>query len=96
MYAFVLIVILTTIIGFMSQKILLSLSVSAESVMQRKAHWNAVAGNAIFERLAPEDGAEFNYEVDHDGEGWDQIIVNDDDDSAVGSHGVEIKSTIFR
>ncbi len=78
----------------MSQKILLSLSVSAESVMQRKAHWNAVAGNAIFERLAPEDGAEFNYEVDHDGDRWDQIIVNDA--SAVGSHGVEIKSTISR
>ena len=78
----------------MSQKILLSLSVSAESVMQRKAHWNAVAGNAIFERLAPEDGAGFNYENDHDGDGWNQIIVNDA--SAVGWHGSEIKSTISR
>ena len=94
MYAFVLIVILTTIIGFMSQKILLSLSVSAESMMQRKAHWNAVAGNAIFERLEPEDGTEFNYEDDHNGDGGDQIIVNEA--SAVGSHGSEIKSTISR
>ena len=96
MYAFVLIVILTTIIGFMSQKILLSLSVSAESVMQRKAHWNAVAGNAIFERLAPEDGTGFNYETDHDhdGDGWNQIIVNEA--SAVGWHGSEIKTSITR
>ena len=94
MYSFALAMILTTIIGFMSQRIMLSLSVAAESVMQRKAHWNAVAGNAIFERLALEDGTEFNYEVDHDGNGWDQIIVNDA--SAVGSHGSEIKSTISR
>ena len=78
----------------MSQKILLSLSVSAESVMQRKAHWNAVAGNAIFERLEPEDGAEFNYETDHDGDGWDQIIVNEA--STVGWHGSEIKTSITR
>ena len=94
MYSFALAMILTTIIGFMSQRIMLSLSVAAESVMQRKAHWNAVAGNAIFERLDPEDGAEFNYEDDHNGDGWDQIIVNEA--SAVGSHGSEIKSTISR
>ena len=78
----------------MSQRLMLSLSITAESMMQRKAHWNAVAGNAIFERLAPEDGAEFNYETDHNGDGWNQIIVNDA--SAVGSHGSEIKSTISR
>ena len=94
MYAFVLIVILTTIIGFMSQKILLSLSVSAESVMQRKAHWNAVAGNAIGVKLEPTPGTVFNFAADHDGDGWDQIKVNGA--NAVGSHGVEIKSTISR
>ena len=94
MYAFVLIVILTTIIGFMSQKILLSLSVSAESVMQRKAHWNAVAGNAIGVKLEPTPGTVFNFAADHDGDGWDQIEVNGA--NAVGSHGVEIKSTISR
>ena len=49
-----------------------------------------------FDNFFEETVEEFNYEVDHDGDGWDQIIVNDDDDSAVGSHGVEIKSTIFR
>ena len=95
MYAFVLIVILTTIIGFMSQKILLSLSVSAESVMQRKAHWNAVAGNAIGVKLEPTPPTVFNFADDHDGSaGWDQIVVNGA--NAVGSHGVEIKSTISR
>ena len=94
MYSFALAMILTTIIGFMSQRIMLSLSVAAESVMQRKAHWNAVAGNAIFERLDPEDGTGFNYETDHDGDGWNQIIVNEA--STVGWHGSEIKSTISR
>ena len=94
MYAFVLIVILTTIIGFMSQKILLSLSVSAESVMQRKAHWNAVAGNAIGVKLEPVPGTVFNFAADHNGDGWNQIEVRSSD--AVGSHGVEIKSTISR
>ena len=94
MYAFVLIVILTTIIGFMSQKILLSLSVSAESVMQRKAHWNAVAGNAIGVKLEPAPGTVFNFAADHNGDGWNQIEVRSSD--AVGSHGVEIKSTISR
>ena len=94
MYSFALAMILTIIIGFMSQRIMLSLSTTAESMMERKAHWNAVAGNAIFERLAPEDGAGFNYENDHDGDGWNQIIVNDA--SAVGWHGSEIKSSITR
>ena len=94
MYSFLLAMILTIIIGFMSQRLMLSLSITAESMMERKAHWNAVAGNAIFERLDPEDGTEYNYEVDHDGDGWDQIIVNEA--SAVGSHGSEIKSTISR
>ena len=96
MYSFALAMILTIIIGFMSQRLMLSLSITAESMMERKAHWNAVAGNAIFERLAPEDGTGFNYETDHDhdGDGWNQIIVNEA--SAVGSHGSEIKSTISR
>ena len=94
MYSFLLAMILTIIIGFMSQRLMLSLSITAESMMERKAHWNAVAGNAIFERLAPEDGAKFNYETDHDGDGWNQIIVNEA--STVGWHGSEIKSTISR
>ena len=61
---------------------------------QRKAHWNAIAGIGIGERQQPADGSEFNYEDDHDGVGWDQIIVNDG--SSVGSHGGEIKKTITR
>ena len=95
MYSFALAMILTIIIGFMSQRIMLSLSIAAESMMERKAHWNAVAGNAIGVKLGPSPGTVFNYAVDNDGMGgWDQIEVNSTD--AVGSHGVEIKSTISR
>ena len=94
MYSFALAMILTTIIGFMSQRIMLSLSVAAESMMQRKAHWNAVAGNAIGVKLEPVPGTVFNFAADHDGDGWNQIEVRSSD--AVGSHGVEIKSTISR
>ena len=94
MYSFALAMILTTIIGFMSQRIMLSLSVAAESMMQRKAHWNAVAGNAIGVKLEPVPGTVFNFAADHNGAGWDQIEVRSSD--AVGSHGVEIKSTISR
>ena len=94
MYSFALAMILTIIIGFMSQRIMLSLSTTAESMMERKAHWNAVAGNAIGVKLEPAHGTVFNFAADHDGDGWDQIEVNGA--NAVGSHGVEIKSTISR
>ena len=94
MYSFALAMILTIIIGFMSQRIMVSLSITAESMMERKAHWNAVAGNAIGVKLKPAPGAVFNFAADDDGDGWDQIIVNEA--SAVGSHGSEIKSTISR
>ena len=95
MYSFALAMILTIIIGFMSQRIMLSLSVAAESMMQRKAHWNAVAGNAIGVKLKPAHGTVFRFAADYDGMGgWDQIEVRSSD--AVGSHGVEIKSTISR
>ena len=95
MYSFLLAMILTIIIGFMSQRLMLSLSITAESMMERKAHWNAVAGNAIGVKLEPTPGTAFNFAVDHDGTGgWDQIEVNGA--NAVGSHGVEIKSTISR
>ena len=78
----------------MSQRLMLSLSITAESMMERKAHWNAVAGNAIGVKLEPTPGTVFNFAADHDGDGWDQIKVNGA--NAVGSHGVEIKSTISR
>ena len=94
MYSFALAMILTIIIGFMSQRIMVSLSITAESMMERKAHWNAVAGNAIGVKLEPAPGTVFNFAADHDGTGWDQIIVNEA--SAVGSHGSEIKSSITR
>ena len=94
MYSFLLAMILTIIIGFMSQRLMLSLSITAESMMERKAHWNAVAGNAIGVKLEPVPGTVFNFAADHNGAGWDQIEVNSTD--AVGSHGVEIKSTISR
>ena len=94
MYSFALAMILTIIIGFMSQRLMLSLSITAESMMERKAHWNAVAGNAIGVKLEPTPGTEFNFVDDHNGDDWDQIVVNSA--NAVGSHGVEIKSTISR
>ena len=94
MYSFLLAMILTIIIGFMSQRLMLSLSITAESMMERKAHWNAVAGNAIGVKLEPVPGTVFNFAADPDGDGWDQIEVNGA--NAVGSHGVEIKSTISR
>ena len=95
MYSFALAMIFTIIIGFMSQRLMLSLSITAESMMERKAHWNAVAGNAIGVKLEPAHGTVFNFVADYDGTGgWDQIEVNSTD--AVGSHGVEIKSTISR
>ena len=94
MYSFALAMILTIIIGFMSQRLMLSLSITAESMMERKAHWNAVAGNAIGVKLEPTPGTAFNFVADHDGDGWDQIVVNGA--NAVGFHGVEIKSTISR
>ena len=94
MYSFALAMILTIIIGFMSQRIMVSLSITAESMMERKAHWNAVAGNAIGVKLEPAPGTVFNYETDHDGDGWDQIIVNEA--STVGWHGSEIKTSITR
>ena len=78
----------------MSQRIMVSLSITAESMMERKAHWNAVAGNAIGVKLEPAPGTVFNFAADHDGTGWHQIVVNSA--NAVGSHGVEIKSTISR
>ena len=78
----------------MSQRLMLSLSITAESMMERKAHWNAVAGNAIGVKLEPVPGTVFNFAADHDGDGWDQIEVYGA--NAVGSHGVEIKSTISR
>ena len=94
MYSFALAMILTIIIGFMSQRLMLSLSITAESMMERKAHWNAVAGNAIGVKLEPVPGTVFNFAADPDGDGWDQIVVNGA--NAVGFHGVEIKSTISR
>ena len=78
----------------MSQRLMLSLSITAESMMERKAHWNAVAGNAIGVKLEPTPPTVFNFADDHDGDGWDQIVVNGA--NAVGFHGVEIKSTISR